>query len=82
MDQMFLSYEAYVTQLQTYLREKETQHLPNEIADSQANQALMLNLADYAKFAPYYPATPERLADLQRSARAAQDAWLRLFPHE
>jgi hypothetical protein len=82
MDQMFASYLSYVRDLESYVRMLQTHPRLPEVADSQANQALILNLADYAKFSRFYPASPAAVADVERRAQAVQAKWLELVPHE
>ena len=82
MEQMYTSYSDYVQSLETYLDTLPTHALPSQVVDSQANQLLMLNLGDYAKFARYYPGAPEAVAARQRRAEAVQARWLELFPRE
>ena len=82
MDQMYVAYQAYVDDLQRYLVRLQQARLPSVVVDSQANQALILNLADYAKFGQFYPAPRQQVADLMQRAEVAQKTWLRLFPHE
>jgi len=79
---MYTSYSDYVQSLETYLDTLPTHALPSQVVDSQANQLLMLNLGDYAKFARYYPGAPDAVAALQRRADAVQARWLELFPRE
>jgi len=82
MDQMYTSYRDYVQDLETYLETLRTHALPSRVVDSQANQLLILNLGDYAKFARFYPGAPDAVAALQRRADAVQARWLELFPRE
>jgi hypothetical protein len=82
MDQMFSSYESYVGNLEAYLERLQQNGVPSEVADSQANQALILNLADYAKFTPYYPVAPQTVAQLNHRASAVLAQWQALMPHE
>ena len=82
MDQMFVSYEAYVQGLETYVKKLRSSRLPPALVDSQANQALILNLADYAKFTRVYPAPPQVVTALGHRAESVQAAWLELLPRE
>ncbi len=82
MDRMYISYESYVHNLEIYVNELQTRNLPSEVVDSQANQALILNLADYSRFSHYYPVTPEVAAGIERRASAVQANWLALVPRE
>jgi hypothetical protein len=82
MDQMYRSYQDYVSSLENYLQNLQRHELPNIVVDSQANQVLILNLADYAKFARLYPDTPAAISTLMRRAQAVEQQWLKLFPRE
>ncbi len=82
MDQMYASYESYVRDLESYVGKLQALGVPSEVVDSQANQALILNLADYAKFARFYPASPDAVSQLQRRAESVQAKWLALIPRE
>ncbi len=82
MDQMYASYESYVRDLEGYLARVKVDGVPTQVADSQANQALILNLADYAKFAPVYPAPKQAVQQLVLRARAVERQWLELMPRE
>jgi hypothetical protein len=82
MDRMYASYEAYVRNLENYVRKLEVTRVPTEVVDSQANQALILNLTDYAKFAHVYPAPKEAVQQLLRRAESVEHRWLALLPRE
>ncbi len=82
MDKMFASYESYVRDLQAYVRKLEVRGVPTDVVNSQANQALILNLADYAKFAQFYPASREAIQQLQARAESVQTKWFELMPRE
>ncbi len=82
MDQMVASYESYVIDLEVYVRKLQVRGIPSEVVDSQANQALILNLTDYAKFARFYPAPPDAIAQLLLRAESVQAKWLALVPRE
>jgi hypothetical protein len=82
MEQMYSSYGDYVQTLEAYLETLQRHALPSAVVDSQANQLLILNLRDYAKFGRFYPAAPDAVAALQRRADAVQTRWLELFPRE
>ena len=82
MDQMYASYASYVVNLETYLRKLEATGVPAEVVDSQANQSYILTLADYAKFANYYPASPIDVQALRERADVAERKWLTLMPRE
>jgi hypothetical protein len=82
MDQMYGSYEAYVRDLEAYLGKLQGRRLPTIVVDSQANQALILNLGDYTKFARFYPQPPEVVATLLQRAESVQTQWLKHFPRE
>ena len=79
---MVASYESYVIDLEVYVRKLQVLGVPSEVVDSQANQALILNLTDYAKFARFYPAPPDAIAQLQLRAESVQAKWLALVPRE
>ena len=82
MDKMYASYESYVTHLEAYVGKLAAQGVPTAVVDSQANQALILNLADYAKFARFYPAPREDVQRLQARAESVQAKWFELLPRE
>jgi hypothetical protein len=82
MDRMYISYESYVHNLEIYMNKLQTRSLPSEVVDSQANQALILNLADYSKFSHFYPVTREVTAAIERRANTVQAKWLALVPRE
>jgi hypothetical protein len=82
MDRMLTSYESYVKDLEAYIVRLRVHGVPSEVVDSQANQALILNLADYAKFASFFPASPQAVSQLQARADTVQRQWLELLPHE
>lgn len=82
MEQMYTSYGDYVQSLETYVQTLQRHALPSFVVDSQANQLLILNLADYAKFGRFFPAAPQAVVALARRADAVQARWLELFPRE